>query len=205
MNIENWIVLMENQSCSSEKIFPRQATLQLLREIQMTMEENRIETEQLRSTHLHVDVLRHPLGDIENDVFMANSSDAAVYAARFLKRHWSLFRKMPAWQMSKSKETTELLRIIISVNQLSVYRKVSDWCEEVAQHTSGLYSTNAKIFVAELKIGIQNRTHCCVNLNESNFLINGPIQKDQLRHLNKIRKHLSEQSWRRRWFYEKDS
>ena len=139
------------------------------------------------------------------EVCMASSSDVAAFAARFLKRHWSFFRKMPAWQLAKNKETTVLLRNIISVSQLSVHRKVSDWCEEVAQRASGLYSTNAKIFVAELKNGIQNRTHCCVNLNESTFLINAPIQKDQLRHLNKIRKHLSEQSWRRRWFYEKDS
>ena len=46
MNIVNQIVLAENQSCSRWTIFPGHSTLQLLREIQPTMVENRIQPEQ---------------------------------------------------------------------------------------------------------------------------------------------------------------
>ena len=47
--------------------------------------------------------------------------------------------------------TAELLvRIIDSVNQLSIFGAVSDWCEEFAQQISDPYSSSTGELVAEL-------------------------------------------------------
>ena len=50
-----------------------------------------------------------------------------------------------------------LFRISISVNQLSVYGAVSDWCEEFAQKISDPYSTIAGKHVAELNDESESR------------------------------------------------
>ena len=61
--------------------------------------------------------------------------------------------------MAKNKETTELLRIIFSVSQLSVCRIVSDWCEEVAQHMGarGRRSALCEILVSQMGLGAESK------------------------------------------------
>ena len=54
--------------------------------------------------------------------------------------------------------TAELLfRIIVSVNQLSVYGTVSNWCEDRAQHTSDPHSASTRTPVAELNDESESR------------------------------------------------
>ena len=72
-NIVNWTVLMENQSCSS-RFFPGHTTLELHQEVRRTMYNN-------------IDWRKSG----NKEVCMANSSDGAAYATRFLPGQWSFF------------------------------------------------------------------------------------------------------------------
>ena len=52
-----------------------------------------------------------------------------------------------------------LVRIIVSVNQLSIYGTVSDWCEELAQQISDPYSSSTGELVAELNGEAESASH----------------------------------------------
>ena len=56
MNIVNWTVLTENQSCSRGKFSQDTQRCQLLREIQTTMEENRVQPEQFENRIIFISV-----------------------------------------------------------------------------------------------------------------------------------------------------
>ena len=96
-------------------------------------------------------------------------------------------------------ETAELLfRIIISVNQLSVYGAVSAWCEEFAQQISDHFSPCTGKPVAEMNDGSVYRISPNVVLILTNPpSISVPVQGDLWRHHNKgfkksSRRHSSE-------------
>ena len=86
-----------------------------------------------------------------------------------------------------------LFRIIISVNQLSVYGAISDWCEELAQYLSDPHSTSTRILVAELNDESESRVAPnVVSILTNPLWINVPVQGDSLRRHNERFEHLPE-------------
>ena len=79
--------------------------------------------------------------------------------------------KLPIHYKGDSTTATLLFRTIISVNQLSVYGAVSDWCEETctADFRSFVFQYGETRCGDEWRIGVSNLTQCCVNLHESTF------------------------------------
>ena len=90
--------------------------------------------------------------------------------------------------------TAELLfRIIISVNQLSAYGAVADWCKELAQQISDHSFSSTGRQVAEMN----DESECRISPNVVSILtnppsINVPGQGDLLRSHNKRFEHLLE-------------
>ena len=200
LNIVNGTDLTENHSSSSGKI-SQDTTLQLLREIQRTMEENKILPEKFEDRIIFMSVHNDiDWGKAGNEDFcMSNSSSVAAYARRFPEGHWSFlgpgteekwygthihkpnglwnnsaemmmlhlrgsghpkFRATSALDRGSSEgkgggtlsihyngdSTTaeSLFRIIISVNQLSVYGAIADWCQKFAQQISDHSFSNTR-------------------------------------------------------------
>ena len=86
-------------------------------------------------------------------------------------------------------DPTTLFRMIISVNQLSVYGAVSDWCEELAQHSSS--STGRP--VAEMNDESESRiSPNVVSILTNPLSVNVPVQGDLLRRPNKGFENLPE-------------
>ena len=96
VNIVNRTESTENQS-SSSGIFPStHTTLDLLREIQQTMAENRIRREQFGDRIIFMSTLSMYneiawTKDVKLKMCISNSEEVEAYAHRFPKGHWSFF------------------------------------------------------------------------------------------------------------------
>ena len=106
------------------------------------------------------------------------------------KRRW---RKIPIHYNSDSATAELLFRMIISVNQLSLYGGVSDWCEEIAQQMSEHSSSSTGRPVAEMNDDAGSR----ISPNVVSILTNPPsmyvlVQGDFLRSHNKRFENLPE-------------
>ena len=77
-SVVNWSVLTENPSCLGGKMFPGHATLQLLRETQTTMEENRSQPEQFED--------RIILMSMFHDIDWGTSREAKKLVFRILQK-----------------------------------------------------------------------------------------------------------------------
>ena len=106
--------------------------------------------------------------------------------------------------------TAELLfRITMSVNKLRIYEAVSVCREELAQQISDPSSSITRKLGAELNDESESKVAATVvSISTNPPLVNAPVLGDLLRRHNErfekpSRGRSSEQSWRRRWFYEK--
>ena len=82
-----------------------------------------------------------------------------------------------------------VFRIIISVNQLSIYGAVADWCEELAQQISDHSSLSTGHLVAKVKDDSESKgAPTVVSILTKAHLINVPARGNSVQQYRKIRK-----------------
>ena len=101
--------------------------------------------------------------------------------------------KIPNHYNSDSATAELLFRMIISVNQLSLYGAVSDWCGELAQQISEHSSSSTARPVAEMNDESESRiSPSVVSILTNPPSMYVPVQGDFLRSHNKRFENLPE-------------